>query len=284
MQSKKKLDFFLSNTFIKGTILLANEGINGTIAGSKKELDDTISFIRKMLRIRNLNIKINHNSYIPFNRIKVRIKKEIVSLGKGHVNVNRNSAQLINPEDWNNVITDKDTTVIDVRNQFEIDIGKFKNANNPETNSFREFPKKLEKMKLRKDKKIAMYCTGGIRCEKASAYMKTLGYKDIVQLNGGIINYLRYKNDKNSINFWNGECFVFDDRVTINKKLIKGKYLQCYGCRRPITKNDTLSPEYKKGVSCSHCFNERTDSQKKRSLSRQKQIDLEKEKKVTYKY
>ena len=273
-QSKKKLDFFLSNKFVKGTILLANEGINGTIAGNKKELNDTISFIRKTLKIRNLNIKINRNSFVPFNRMKVRLKKEIVSLGKGYLNVNKNSAQLVNPVDWNNIITDKDTTVIDVRNQFEVEIGKFKNARNPKTISFRDFPRQLEKMKLRKDKKIAMYCTGGIRCEKASAYMKAIGFNDVVQLNGGIINYLSHKNGKNSKNYWNGECFVFDERVTINKKLVRGKYLQCYGCRRPITKKDTLSFKYKKGVCCPYCFNERSEDQKKRSISRQKQIDL----------
>ncbi len=273
-QNKKKLDIFFSNKFVKGTILLANEGINGTIAGEKKELNDTISFIRKTLRIRNLNIKINRNSYIPFSRMRVRLKKEIVSLGKGYLNVIRNSAQLVNPVEWNKIITDKDTTVIDVRNKFEVEIGKFKNARNPMTISFRDFPRQLEKMKLRKDKKIAMYCTGGIRCEKASTYMKAHGYNNIVQLNGGIINYLSHKKEERSKNYWNGECFVFDERVTINKKLAKGKYLQCYGCRRPITKKDTLSNKYKKGVCCPYCFNERSEAQKQRSISRQKQIDL----------
>ena len=272
-QSKKKLDIFLSNKSVRGTILLANEGINGTIAGSKKELNDTISFIRKTLRIRNLNIKINQSSNIPFNRMKVRLKKEIVSLGKGYLNVNRNSAQLVNPEDWNKIITDKDTTIIDVRNQFEVEIGKFKNARNPKTISFRDFPKQLEQMKLRKDKKIAMYCTGGIRCEKASAYMKASGYSNIVQLNGGIINYLSHKNENNSKNYWRGECFVFDSRVSINKKLTKGKYIQCFGCRRPITQKDTLSKKYIKGVCCSYCNNERNEKQKNRSRVRQNQIE-----------
>ena len=271
--SKKKLDSFVSNKLIKGTILLADEGINGTISGERKELDNLISFIRKILKIRKLNIKVNYNSFLPFKRIKIRLKKEIVSLGKGHFNVIKNSADLINPADWNSIIADKNTTVIDVRNQFEVDIGKFKNAQNPETNSFRDFPSQLEKMKLKKDKKIAIYCTGGIRCEKASAYMKINGYKNIFQLQGGIINYLSYQNKKNSTNFWKGECFVFDERVTVNKNLYKGRYLQCYGCRRPITKKDTSSKKYIKGVSCPYCFEERSEIQKKNSMIRQKQID-----------
>ena len=283
-ESKKELDSFLSHKFVKGTILLADEGINGTISGSKKDLDNIMSFIRKLLGIRKLNIKVNHNSFLPFNRIKVRLKKEIVSLGMGYLSVSEKRAESINPADWNRIITNKDTTVIDVRNQFEIDIGKFKNAHNPKTKSFRDFPKQLKKMKLKKDSKIAMYCTGGIRCEKASAFMKIHGYKNIVQLNGGIINYLKCQNEKNFKNYWNGECFVFDERVTINKKLNKGKYLQCYGCRRPITKKETLSINYKKGVYCPYCINERSDAQKKRSLSRQKQINLANEKNLSHSY
>jgi len=176
---KKQIDSFVSDKLIRGTILLADEGVNGTISGKKRDLDNLISLIRKILKIRKLNIKINHCSFLPFNRIKIRLKKEIVSLGKGHINVINNNADLINPADWNKVINNKDTRIIDVRNKFEIDIGKFKNALNPMTNSFRDFPRQLEKMKLRKDKKIAMYCTGGIRCEKASAYMKKNGYKKI---------------------------------------------------------------------------------------------------------
>ncbi len=273
-ENKKKLDTFVSNKLVRGTILLADEGINGTISGKKKDLDNIISFIRKILKVRKLNIKINHNPFLPFNRIKIRLKKEIVSLGKGDLNIGKNSAELVNPADWNSLIKDKNTTVIDVRNQFEVDIGKFKNAYNPETNSFRDFPKQFEKMKLSKDRKIAMYCTGGIRCEKASAYMKIHGYKNIFQLQGGVINYLSYQINRDSKNLWEGECFVFDERVTINKKLIKGKYYQCYGCRRPITKKDTLSIKYKKGICCPYCFNRRSESQKKRSLSRQKQINL----------
>ena len=282
--SKKKLDSFVSDKLVRGTILLADEGVNGTISGKKKDLDNIISLIRKILKIRKLNIKVNHSSFLPFNRIKIRLKKEIVSLGKGHLNIAKTSTDLINPADWNSIITDKETTIIDVRNQFEIDIGKFKNANNPRTNSFREFPSQLEKMKLRKDKKIAMYCTGGIRCEKASAYMKKNGYKKIFQLQGGIINYLSYQKNKNLKNFWTGECFVFDERVTINKTLMKGKYIQCYGCRRPITNKDTKSKKYIKGVCCPYCFGERSEIQKKNSMTRQKQIDIANKKKMKHSF
>ena len=272
--TKKILDLFLSGKFVRGTILLADEGINGTISGEKKILEDIISFIKKELKIRKLNIKINQNSFLPFNRIKVRLKKEIVSLGKGDLKIDKQNSQFVSPADWNRVVSNKKTIVIDVRNQFEIDIGKFKNSLNPKTDSFRDFPKQLEKMKINKDAKIAMYCTGGIRCEKASVFMKIHGYKNIVQLDGGIINYLDYKKKHKSVSIWKGECFVFDERITINENLLKGKYLQCYGCRRPITKRDTLSVKYKKGVCCSYCFNERSESQKKRSFSRQKQIDM----------
>ncbi len=278
--SKKKLESFVSDKLVRGTILLADEGINGTVSGKKKDLDNLISLIRKIHRIRKLNIKINYCSFLPFNRIKIRLKKEIVSLGKGHLNIIKNNADLINPADWNNILKDEDTTIIDVRNKFEVDIGKFKNAHNPMTNSFRDFPKQLEEMRLSKNKKIAIYCTGGIRCEKASAYMKKHGYKNIYQLRGGIINYLNYQNEKRTTNFWKGECFVFDERVTINKNLNKGKYLQCYGCRRPITKKDTQSKKYIKGVSCPYCFDKRTMEQKKGSFTRQNQINkAEQEKK-----
>ena len=281
-ETKKKLDLFISDKLIRGTVLLADEGINGTISGEKKDLDKIISFIRKILKIRKLNIKINQNSFLPFNRIKIRLKKEIVSLGEGPIDVCKNGAELINPSDWNKVIKDKSTKVIDVRNQFEIEIGKFQNAFNPKTKSFRDFPNRIKEMQLSKDTKIAMYCTGGIRCEKASAYLKINGYKNIVQLNGGIINYLNYQKEKGDANLWKGECFVFDERVTINKNLIKGRYIQCYGCRRPITSEDTKSINYIKGVSCPYCINERTSKQKNKSRSRQKQLDIAREKNVSH--
>ena len=270
---KYLLDHYFTEKTIKGTILLAHEGINGSIAGTVKDIEITMKLIKKLLKIRKLDLKINEVDFLPFNRIKVRLKKEIVSLGKGNINVQKLKGELIEPSEWNQILEDKNTEVIDVRNLFEIKIGKFKRAINPNTNSFREFPKMIKKMNLKKNKRIAMYCTGGIRCEKASSYLKMEGYKNVVQLSGGILNYLEYTKNKKSNSLWNGECFVFDNRVAVNKYLKKGKYIQCYGCRRPITKQETKSELYAKGVSCPYCFYERSNSQKKNSLMRQKQIE-----------
>ena len=280
--TKTILDLFLSGKFVRGTILLADEGINGTISGEKKVLEDIISFIKKELKIRKLNFKINQNSFLPFSRIKVRLKKEIVSLGKGDLKIDKQNAQFVSPADWNKVVSNKKTIVIDVRNQFEIDIGKFKNSLNPKTDSFRDFPKQLEKMKINKDAKIAMYCTGGIRCEKASVFMKIHGYKNIVQLDGGIINYLDYKKKHKSVSIWKGECFVFDNRVSVNKNLERGKYEQCHGCRQPLTKQETRLKSYKKGISCKYCYNKRTLEQKRRSEMRQSQINKAESKRANH--
>jgi len=270
---KQNIENFLYGKSIRGTILLADEGINGSVSSDKEDLDQLILFIKKSINIRKLEIKINSSDCIPFNRMKVRLKKEIVTLGKGDYNIEKSHGERIHPKNWDKIIKDKNTTLIDIRNNFEIKIGKFKNAINPNTESFRDFPKFVRKLKIKKNSKIAMYCTGGIRCEKASAYLKTKGYKNILQLKGGIIEYLKYNLENKKSSLWNGECFVFDNRVAINKKLTKGKYIQCFGCRRPITKKDTLSVKYIKGVSCAYCFNERSEAQKNRSIVRQNQIE-----------
>ena len=267
---------------IRGTILLADEGINASISGDDEILEKTVKFIKRQLKIRKLDIKKNNTNFLPFNKMKVRLKKEIVSLGVGNFKSKNFQGKYIHPSGWDDIIFDKDTKVIDVRNMYEIKIGKFKNSINPLTNTFREFPKKINKLNLSKKDKIAMYCTGGIRCEKASAYLKNQGYRNIYQLEGGILNYLRYKININKSSQWKGHCFVFDDRVAINNKLSKSKYLQCYGCRRPIKEKDTLSKYYIKGVSCHQCFNSRSHEQKNRSLIRQKQIDLAEVKKINH--
>ena len=269
---KESLDKFFNNKSMRGTILIADEGINASISGNIYNLSETIKLIKKELGIRKLNLKINKNSFLPFNRMKVRLKKEIVSLGKGKIDVIKYKAKSVNPNDWDNLILDKNTKIIDVRNQFEIDIGKFNNSLNPKTNNFREFPESINKLKINKNDKIAMYCTGGIRCEKASAFLKKDGYKNIVQLDGGIINYLNYKRKSKTKSIWNGECFVFDDRVTVNKELKKGKYIQCYGCGRPIPSNMAKSRNYIEGVQCELCYKTRTKKQKKSSSTRQEQI------------
>ncbi len=275
---KKKFDTYLKNITLKGTILIANEGINVSIAGEKEEVFNFIKQIKKELKIRKIQKKINFTNFIPFNRMKVRIKKEIVSLGMGDFNISKYTGKNIHPSEWNKIISKKKVKLIDTRNIYEINIGKFINSINPNTNNFREFPKKLLKMNLSKDDAIAMYCTGGIRCEKASAYLKLNGFKNVMQLEGGIINYLDFMNKKKdkSKSKWQGECFVFDNRVTINKTLSKGKFIQCFGCRNPITMKDTKLKSYVKGVSCKYCYNKRSKFQKRKSISRQLQIELAK--------
>ncbi len=269
---KRLIENKLIKKNIKGTILIATEGINGSVAGEYSDIEILLKFIKHILSIRKLEIKVNEVDMYPFNKMRVRLKKEIVSLGIKNINVKRKSLKFIHPSEWNKIIDDKNINIIDVRNPYEIKIGKFKNAINPKTNNFREFPKKFENLNINKNEKIAMYCTGGIRCEKASTFLSKKGYKNIIQLKGGILNYLNYfKNNKE--NLWNGECFVFDNRVTVKKNLAKGNFEQCYGCRIPITKKDRISKFYKKGVSCPHCYFIRTDKQKKGSYTRQRQIE-----------
>ena len=269
---KKNIDLLIRNKLVKGTILLSDEGINGSISASKKVLDDIIKHIKLLLKIRKLEKKKNDVEFLPFNKIKVRLKKEIVSLGKDNVII-KNTGKRISPCKWDKILNDKNIALIDTRNQFEIEIGSFKNSINPETKSFREFPEKFNKLKISKSSKIAMFCTGGIRCEKASSYLKKIGYKNVYQLDGGILNYLDYKKKfKIKITEWRGDCFVFDNRVTVNKSLKKGKYIQCYGCRHPITESDKKLKSYVKGVSCKYCYKKRTKLQLERSVSRQKQI------------
>ncbi len=277
IDDKKKIKLLVESnlkaTSIKGTILLADEGINGSLAGRKEEIFTLIKFIKKYLKIRKLSLKINEVDFIPFNRIKVRLKKEIVSLNVGKIDVSKFTGTYINPSQWNDIISRENIRLIDVRNQYEIKIGTFEDAINPLTSNFREFQTKFDKLNIKKSETIAMYCTGGIRCEKASAHLKLKGYTNILQLEGGILNYLEYYKKNKNKNKWKGECFVFDNRVTVKKNLKKGNFDQCYGCRNPINKYDKKSKFYIKGVSCPHCYHSRSESQKKRSHMRQSQID-----------
>ncbi len=272
-QLKKNFDSYFKFRVVRGTILLSDEGINATISGYDETIEQAIKFIKKQLKIKKLDIKKNKTSFLPYNRMKVRLKKEIVSLGVGKFKSKDFIGKYIHPSNWDDIILDKNTKVIDVRNTYETQIGKFNKSIDPLTNTFREFPSKINNLNLSKKDKIAMYCTGGIRCEKASAYLKNKGYKNVYQLEGGIINYLHYKMNASESSQWKGNCFVFDDRVAINSGLKKGKYIQCFGCRRPITKKDTLSVNYIKGVCCPYCYNKRSDRQKHNSLMRQRQID-----------
>ena len=270
---KHKLEKYISNKVIRGTILIANEGINGSISGNKDDLVNIIKFIKKQLSIKKLELKVNSVDFLPFNKMKIRLKKEIVSLGKGAVTISNQTNKFIDPNKWDNFIKQKKIKLIDLRNTYEINIGKFKSAINPNTKTFREFPNEFEKMKISKNETVAIYCTGGIRCEKAAGYLDHKGYKNVYQLKGGIINYLSNFKDKKIKSQWIGECFVFDNRVTINEESKKGNYLQCHGCRNPISIKDTKSKKYVKGVSCHKCYDTRTKDQKERSLNRQIQID-----------
>ena len=270
---KKKylIQKYLIEQDIRGTIILAKEGINGTIAGKYKNISFFINKIKK-----NLDIKIFHNENIskckfqPFHRGKIKIKKEIVPMDLFLSPKNKN--KYIEPNKWNKLINNKDTIVLDSRKPFEYDVGTFKKSINPNVDNFREFPKYLNK--LNKKKTIAMFCTGGIRCEKASVYLKNKGFKNVYQLRGGILNYLKKVNKKKSL--WKGECFVFDNRISVKHGLVKGTYSMCSGCRKPISLKDKKSNKYEEGVSCPNCHDILSKSQKERFRMRQKQIYLAK--------
>jgi len=278
---KSRLDKSSKNKLILGTVLLANEGINGTISGTQKDLNEFISLIRKILKIKKLSIKISQNKFIPFYRLKIRLKKEIVTIGDKTIKPEMNTGKHIDPKNWDKIIDNQKYLIIDTRNEYEVSIGSFKNALNPKTKSFREFPKFIKKLNLEKKQPIAMFCTGGIRCEKASSYLLKNGYKNISQLDGGILNYLEVrKSDKNTS--WQGECFVFDNRVAINKNLDKGSYEQCYGCRHPITKRDMKLKSYIKGATCKYCIDKKTNTKIISSIVRQKQIDLAEIKRISH--
>ena len=264
---------------IYGTILVGEEGINGTIsAASKDNLDKAIEFISKLDGFNNLDIKYSSSKENPFVRLKIKLKKEIVTIGDLSVDPTKTVGEYIAPKDWNELIDAKETLVIDTRNNYEYSIGTFKNSLNPKTSKFRDFPKWVKKQKFTKEdknnKNIAMFCTGGIRCEKASSFMKEQGFKNVFHLKGGILKYFEDISDKDTR--WEGECFVFDDRVSVNHDQSEGSYDMCHGCRMPITEDDKLSTKYIRGVACPDCFDKTTEDQKSRYMSRQKQVDLAK--------
>ncbi len=270
---KSLLDDFCKDRMLRGTILLAYEGINASISGKERDLQDIIRKIYILLDIKKLNIRNTNVKFLPFNKMKVRIKKEIVSLGRNELNIPKYTGKFTAPEDWNKLLKKKNIKLIDTRNKYEFNIGHFKDAINPKTKSFRDFPKKIEELGIKKDDEIVMYCTGGIRCEKMSAFLRTEGYSSVTQLEGGILNFLDYFKNSKKNHSWIGECFVFDNRVALNKRLEIGSYEQCFGCRHPITKNDKKLKSYKKGISCKYCYKKRSTKQIKSSTTRQAQID-----------
>ncbi len=261
---------------VRGTLLLASEGINGTIAGTRDGIDSVIYWLRSDLRLADLDCKESFTDTLPFNRAKVKLKKEIVTMGIEGIDPKRVVGTYVNPEDWNALISDPDVILVDTRNDYEFKVGTFKNAINPNTESFREFPQYVKNnLDPQKHKKVAMFCTGGIRCEKSTAFLKEQGFDEVYHLKGGILKYLEDVPPKDTL--WEGECFVFDERVTVNLQLEKGNYDQCNACRLPITEEDKASAQYQKGVSCPHCYDKVTDVQKSRFMEREKQMELAKQ-------
>ena len=269
----------LKELSIYGTILVGEEGLNGTIAGTHKKINEAVKYIKSIQGFSNVDIKFSQSQENPFVRLKVKLKKEIVTIGDESINPNHKVGDYIDPQDWNELISDKNTILIDTRNNYECSIGTFKNAINPNTVKFREFPEWIENQNFsddEKDKKnFAMFCTGGIRCEKASSFMKERGFKNVNHLKGGILNY--FDKIDASISLWEGECFVFDDRVSVKHDLSVGTYDMCHGCRMPITEKDKKNNKYIRGVACPACFDNTSEEQKNRYMSRQKQVDLAKE-------
>ena len=260
---------------IKGTILLAHEGINGTIAGPEGGVAAVLDHIRTLPGCADLEVKFSTASEMPFYRMKVRLKREIVTMGQPDVDPTASVGRYVDPADWNALIADPDTVVIDTRNDYEVAVGTFEGAVDPNTKSFRDFPKWFEENRedlLEGKKRVAMFCTGGIRCEKSTSYLRSQGVEDVFHLKGGILKYLETVPEEDST--WRGDCFVFDERVTVKHGLKQGDYTQCRACRMPLSAEDRLSPDFVDGVSCSHCITERTDEQRERYAERQRQEEL----------
>ena len=272
-KNKKIINELLTKKNIRGTVIISKEGLNGTISGKGPDIKDTINKLKKILKFKNFNSTNNSKSaFQPFHKPKVKIKSEVVPMNlKLHKMIQKKNSH-VEPQKWNKLIKDKKTIVIDARKPFEHDVGTFKGSVNPSVDNFRDFPKYLKKLK--KNQPIAMFCTGGIRCEKASIYLEKKGYSNVYQLKGGILNYLKKTDQKDSL--WEGECFVFDNRVSLKHGLKLGSYSICGGCRKPISLKIKNSEKYEEGVSCPNCHDKLTYKQKTRFRMRQKQINLAK--------
>ncbi len=258
---------------VRGTLLLASEGINGTIAGFRAGIDDVLHYLRSDPRLAELEVKESWCDEMPFKRSRVRLKKEIVTLGVEGIDPLDAVGTYVDPQDWNDLIADPDVTLIDTRNDYEVAIGTFKGAQSPDTHSFREFPKYVEqKLDPGTHKKVAMFCTGGIRCEKSTALLKKQGFTEVYHLRGGILKYLEVVPKEESQ--WEGECFVFDRRVSVGHGLEVGEHDLCFACGWPITQEDQLHPDFRIGVHCPRCVHEITEEQRSRFAERQRQIEL----------
>jgi UPF0176 protein len=266
------LNFMLEKD-LRGTLLLAHEGINGTVAGSRDAINALLAFLGNDPRLAKVSCKESFVDEMPFLRTRVKLKKEIVTMGVEGIDPKRVVGTYVQAKDWNALISDPDVLLVDTRNDYEVQVGTFKHALNPNTESFREFPQYVkDHLDPTKNKKVAMFCTGGIRCEKSTAYLKEQGFEEVYHLEGGILKYLEEVPEQESL--WEGECFVFDERVTVNHALEKGNYDQCNACRMPITEQDKLSDHYQYGISCPHCFEKSTPEQKARFQEREKQMML----------
>ena len=270
---------------LKGTLLLAAEGINGTVAGRREGIDNFLSYLRQDPRFSDLKAKESFVTEIPFYRMKVRLKKEIVTMGVPGTNPSQLTGSRVDYKQWNKLISDPEVLVVDTRNEYEHKIGTFENAISPQTKTFREFPEFVDReLDTNKHKKVAMFCTGGIRCEKATNYLMTQGFEAVYHLNGGILKYLEdvreasqkedQKNNGQEENLWKGDCFVFDGRVAVDKNLEQGNYEQCFACRMPLSKEELQSEEYEKGISCPYCIASLTDEKYMRVSERQRQVEL----------
>ena len=258
---------------VRGTLLLAEEGINGTIAGSRSGIDAVLNWLGQDERLGNIVTKESFDESNPFYRTKVKLKKEIVTMGVEGIDPKHVVGTYVKPKDWNALISDPDVILVDTRNDYEVKVGTFEGAIDPETTSFREFPQYVkDNLDPEKNKKVAMFCTGGIRCEKSTAYLKEQGFEDVYHLEGGILKYLEEVPQDDSM--WQGECFVFDNRVTVNHQLEKGEYDQCHACRLPLTQQQMQHEHYQKGVSCEFCFDKQSAEQKERFAQREKQMQL----------
>ena len=262
---------------IRGTLLLAHEGINGTIAGTPAGIDAVLAHIRTLPDCADLDVKLSGAETMPFHRMKVRLKREIVTMGEPNIDPMAVVGTYVEPQDWNALIADPDTIVIDTRNDYEVAVGTFEGAIDPKTATFRDFPEWFRSERERllgegKPPKVAMFCTGGIRCEKSTAFLKQEGVEDVYHLKGGILKYLETVPEEDSL--WRGECFVFDQRVTIGHGLTPGSHALCHACRRPVNAEDQASPLFEEGVSCPACHAERSDEQRASYRERHRQEAL----------
>ncbi|MDB9999637.1 rhodanese-related sulfurtransferase [Porticoccaceae bacterium] len=265
----------MTDNNVFGTLLLAAEGINGTISGRREDIDAVLSWLDQQPGLENIDTKESFDDEIPFYRSKVKLKKEIVTMGVEGIDPKQVVGTYVKPSDWNALISDPEVVLVDTRNDYEVEIGTFENAIDPKTKSFRDFPEWAKNnLDRNKHKKVAMFCTGGIRCEKSTAYMKEQGFEEVYHLEGGILKYLEEVPKEQTL--WQGECFVFDNRVAVDHDLKRGSYDQCHACRMPITEQEKALDTYAEGLSCLHCYGTVSDDQKQRFAQRQKQIELAK--------